>query len=326
MMSFDHPHWLWAALLALLPLLWHGQRTLPHGWLPGVPADPVSRALAVALRLLGALAVLGSVIALAGPHRQGEDVERVGTGAHVVITLDRSASMSDGFAGRDAQQGDEAKGRAAARLLEDFVRERPRDLFGVVSFSTAPVHGLELTADHDAVRAAIHASAAPGVGLTNIAAGLTMSLEQFRDKPVTGSRVVLLVSDGAAQIDVRKQNQIRRLFAENRSALYWIFLRTAGGRGPSDPPDPEAGFDPAPEYFLNEYFRDLGVPYRLYEADTPDALARAIADVARLQNQPLRYRETPPRQDLGGLFIGIAFACSLLLLAARTFEVPAWSR
>lgn len=325
-MAFDHPQWLWAALLALLPLLWHGQRTLPHGGLPGVPTDPASRALAIALRAIGAIAVVAAALALASPHRQGEDIERIGTGAHIVITLDRSASMSDGFAGGSAQQGDEPKGHAAARLLEDFVRERPRDLFGLVSFSTAPVHGLELSADHDAVTAAIRASAAPGVGLTNIAAGLTMSLEQFKDRPVTGSRVVLLVSDGAAQIDARKQNQIRRLFAENRSALYWIFLRTAGGRGPSDPPDPEAGFDPAPEYFLNEYFRDLGVPYRLYEADTPDALARAIADVARLQNQPLRYRETPPRQELGGLFMGISFLCSLLLLAARSLEVPAWSR
>lgn len=326
MWSIDHPEALWALALAVLPLFWHGQRTLAHGWLPGVPPDAASRTLALLLRLTGALTVAAAVCALAGLHRQGSAVERVGTGAHIVITLDRSASMSDGFAGRGAQQGDEPKGRAAARLLEDFVAERPRDLFGMVSFSTAPVHGLTLTGDQDAVRAAVRASAAPGVGLTNIAAGLTMALEQFRDKPLTGSRVVLLVSDGAAQIDARAQNQIRRLFAENRSALYWIFLRTAGGRGPSDPPDPEQGFDPAPEYFLNEYFRDLGVSYRLYEADTPDALARAIADVSRLQNQPLRYFETPPREDLAGLCLAIALAGSLLLLLARSLEVSAWSR
>jgi mxaC protein len=326
MWSIDHPFALWALTLALAPLLWHGQRTLPHGWLPAVPPDPASRVLALALRLTGALTVVAAVLALSGLHRQGSAVEHVGTGAHIVITIDRSASMSDGFAGRDAKQGDEPKGQAAARLLEDFVRERPRDLFGMVAFSTAPVHGLSLTADQDAVRAAVRASAAPGVGLTNIAAGLTMALEQFRDKPVTGSRVVLLVSDGAARIDARAQNQIRRLFAENRSALYWIFLRSAGGRGPSDPPDPEKGFDPAPEYFLNEYFLDLGVPYRLYEADTPDALQRAIADVSRLQNLPLRYLETPPREDLGGICLAIALAGSLVLLLARSLEVSAWSR
>lgn len=66
--------------------------------------------------------------------------------------------------------------------------------------------------------------------------------------------------------------------------------------------------------------------YQLYEADTPDALQRAIADVSRLQNQPLRYFETPPREDLGGICLAIALAGSLLLLLARSLEVSAWSR
>lgn len=321
---FDQPLWLAALPLALLPWWWHGQRRLGWASLRALPHDPLSRSVDIALRGMASAALAGAALSLAGPHVAGTPLTRTGTGAHLVVVLDRSASMADGFAGSGTAAGEESKGQAAARLLDQFVRERPRDLFGVVFFSTAPLHVLTLSGDHDAVRAALAASAAPGVGLTNIAAGLSLGLEAFRGQPRTGSRVVLLVSDGAANIDARAQARIRTQFQEYQVQLYWVFLRTARGNSPRVLPAPEAGADVAPEYHLHAYFGELGVPYRLYEADNPHTLAEAIADVARLQNLPLRYQQPQPRRDLAPWCDAVALMASLLVAAARALEVRRW--
>lgn len=329
MPQFDHPAWLAALPLALLPWLWHGQTPIAWSSLAALPPDPLSRALALALRAIASLAIAAAVLSLAGAYRQGEPVERIGTGAHVIVLLDRSASMADGFAGsrrRGDGPGTESKGHAAARLLGQFVSERQRDLFGMVLFSTAPIHVLGLTADHEAVLAAIDATTATGIGLTNISAGLAMALEQFRDRPVTGSRVVLLVSDGAAAIDPRSQITLRRLAQEFQVQLYWVYLRAPSGASPTQPPDPGKSGDVAPEYFLDQFFRDLGTPYRLYEADNPQALEAAIGDVSSLQNLPLRYLEPQPRRELAPWFDSLALVAALALLAARWLERTRWDR
>lgn len=324
MPAFDQPQWWWAAVLALLPWWWHGQARVGWASLASWPADPASRAAGLVLRASASLAVLAAAASLAGAYTQGDPVERTGVGAHVAIVLDRSASMADGFAGSGVGQGEESKAQAAARLLDRFVAERPRDLFGVLFFSTAPLHVLGLSEDHEAVRAAIAASASPGVGLTNIAAGLTMALGNFRDQPRTGSRVVLLVSDGAASVDPRSQTVLRRLFQETSAQLYWVYLRTPNGNSPTRLPTPDAGADVAPEFYLDAFFRDLGTPYRLYEADNPQALARAIEDLSSLQNLPLRYLEPRPRRELSPWCDALALACALLWVLARMLELESW--
>lgn len=324
MPAFEHPAWLYALLLALLPWWLHGQRRVAWASVGHWPADRASRRVDLALRCAASLAIAAAALSLSGGHWQGQPVERSGTGAHIAILLDRSASMADGFAAAQ-QAGEESKGQAAARLLDGFVRQRPLDLFGLTLFSTAPMPVLGLTPDHEALRAALAASAAaPGVGLTNVAAGLAMALAQFGEQPYTGSRVILLVSDGAAYIDPRAQIKLRRLFEEYRVQLYWIYLRSPGGDSPTRAPDPQADTDAAPEYQLHSFFQDLGTPYRLYEADNPQALAAAIGDVSRLQNLPLRYLQAQARSELAPWCDALALSCALLLLLARSLEIERW--
>lgn len=323
MPQFEQPAWLWALCLAALPWVWHGQRRLGWASLRGLPVDRGSRAMDLGLRLAASLAVAAAAVSLAGGYLQGEPVERTGTGAHIAVLLDRSASMADGFAG-GRTGGEESKGVVAARLLDGFVRQRPLDLFAVTGFSTAPMPALGLTADHEAVRAAIASSASPGIGLTNIAAGLSLALGQFAGQPYTGSRVILLVSDGAASIDPRAQARIRRLFQEHQVQLYWIYLRSPGGNRPSSLPHPDAGADVAPEYHLHRFFEDLGTPYRLYEAENPQALEAAIGDVSRLQNLPLRYLQAQPRRDLAPWCDTLALLAVAALCLARSLEVRQW--
>src|SRR5690606_3890028 len=143
----------------------------------------------------GALALVMLVVALAGPYWGERQVEKTGRGAHVMIVLDRSASMNDDFAGKDAQDG--ASKMAVARdVLQSFVGGSREDLLGMVTFSTSPIMVSPLGGDRDAVLAALQATSAGGMGFTAVARGLGMALDYFEGEPLTGSRAILLVSDG----------------------------------------------------------------------------------------------------------------------------------
>jgi len=80
----------------------------------------------------------------------------------------------------------------------------------------------------------------------------------------------------------------------------------------------------APEVFLHRFFDSMGAPYKAYEADNPQALEAAIADVNRLENLPIVYRDTIPRRDLSPWCYGVALAAVLLLLAAKLMELRTW--
>jgi mxaC protein len=87
---------------------------------------------------------------------------------------------------------------------------------------------------------------------------------------------------------------IRTGLQRNRISVYWIHLKSYNS--PSiDSTEP--GADRAPEVSLHRFFSSLGTPYRVYEAEDPQGLAKAVADVGREQNLPLDYVEQFPRAD-----------------------------
>jgi mxaC protein len=69
----------------------------------------------------------------------------------------------------------------------------------------------------------------------------------------------------------------------------------------------------------------LRTPYRAYQAEVPDDLAKAVADVGRQQNFPLDYLEQVPRQDFSRRFIAAAAICCLLLLLGRSLAMRSWT-
>lgn len=150
-----------------------------------------------------------------------------------------------------------------------------------------------------------------------------MALDFYSGKPFTGSRIILLVSDGAAQIEEETSDQLRQWFQETQATLYWIYLRNPrSGRLSEKPANPNEST--TPEYLLHEYFQSLGVPYRAFEAENPEALQHAIAEVERLENLPLHYLEKLPRQDVSSYCYGAALVFLALLLGAKFLEVRSW--
>jgi mxaC protein len=333
-LAFAHA---WALLLlplAALPLLPRSGPALAFPWLGWLPADRAGAALGRAARGLAAGAMLAAVLALAGPERPETQVARTGRGAEIVVLFDRSRSMDERMLPADwrsidplnlryqAQSRGEQKGEVARRLLARFVRERPDDRFSLVFFSTQPIHVVPFTQHDEVVQAAIRAGGiGRGLADTDVGRALAAAIAQFDQRAYTGSRIVLLVSDGGARLDAATQARLRAAARGNRVSLAWIYLRSV-----NSPPLATAGEagDAVPEIALHRFFQTLPGAYRAYEADDPESLARAVADVGRQQNFPLDWLETLPRHDLTPAALAVAATCCGLLAALRLLTLERW--
>lgn len=314
--------------LALLPLLLSAQRPQSYPSIEGIEADPLSLAVDWLLRIAGALAVTALVLGIGGLHRLGRTIEKTGEGAHIVLLVDRSSSMDNTFAGRAPEGGEESKSAAARRLLKDFILHRDHDLVGVAAFSTSPMHVLPMTDHKAAVTAAIDAMDRPGLAFTNVGRGLALALDMHEADTSPAARVILLVSDGAAVIDRKVQESLRAAFARRPINLYWLFLRTEGTPGISTVPAPGEEDTPQamPERHLDIFFKSLGITYRAFEAENPEAVGHAIAEIGKLERSPITYLERIPHEDLKARAFAVALAALLVLLLARLAEarlVPA---
>ena len=348
-MSFDLPWLLWLLPLAAVPLWAHAERARPNAWLTMQPRDRASDVLQVLLRVAAVLALAALVLAAAGPHRPEYTVEKVGQGAEIVLVLDRSRSMDQSFAGglggpppgtsptgpealayysnRSVLAGRDSKGKVARQMLADFAAQRPEDRFGMVVFSTLPIRLLEFTQKTEVVQAAIAAgNVGRGLADTDIGLALLSALSFFDERPYTGSRLLMLVSDGGDRMEVDVRERVAYLARKHRVSIYWLYIRSNLSPGLMVGADEApSNADTVPEYFLHRFFESLGTPYKAYEAENPEALQKAIEDVNRLENLPITYLDTVPRHDLSPIGYGVALACVLLLLGANLVEIRRWS-
>jgi len=321
-----HLHWtypwlLWALPLAALPLLDHGARTFAYPHTADWPRDLASEWLRILLRLAGALSLALLVVASAAPFLEGGTRTRSGQGAEIVIVLDRSGSMSEPMIGaKDPDARHEAKIAAARRVLIDFMQRRPGDTFGMTTFNASPIGASPLSDDRELVQASLASAEARSEGYTAPASALALALDYFRDRPMTASRVVLLVSDGGATIREDSREKLKSLFAERHASLIWIYTR-----GEDEPsiraPRRNGGTD---SLSLHEFFGSMGTPYEMFEVTSPEGLEHAVAEIGRMTNLPTRYEERLPRRDLAAPLFALALFGIVLLIAARAMEVREW--
>jgi len=287
--GFDHPELLWALPLALLPLWRAGPAIFDHADLAGWPHDPASRRIDIGLRLLASMTTLLLLLAAATPWLEGGTRIEVGRGAEIVVVFDRSGSMSEPLVGEDVDDPDaESKIAAARRVLLGFMGQRPGDAFGLVVFNASPISVAPLGENREILRAALRSAETRSMGFTALGRALGLALEDYRGRPVTGARLVLLVSDGGAVIE----------------------------------PASAASTD---SLGMHRLFESLGVPYQVFEVSSAAGLERAVRTVAGLTNLPTRYNRRLPRHDLAApLYVcaGLGFA---MMILARAMEVRTWA-
>ncbi|MDB5969203.1 MAG: von Willebrand factor type [Hydrocarboniphaga sp.] len=328
-LSFTDPWLLPALLLALLPLAFQGLRRFAYPSLAYVPVDWPSRLLQGGLRLLAASTLALLIIAAAGPYAGGGSVSHVGSGAQIVVVFDRSGSMSEPMAsGWDDTRKGESKIVAARRILLDFMHQRRGDMFGMVAFGSTPIGVAPLSDDRPMAEAALKSAEARSMGFTAIGRALGMSLDYFRDRPYTAARMVLLVSDGGAEIPPADREILQTLFVNRRTSLIWLYTR--GAREPSviTVGDGDGDGDAAhssQSLSMHQFFSQLGVPYQVMEATSTADVQRAIDQIGKLTNLPTRYQEQLPRRDLATPLYSLALLMLALLAAAKLAELRTWS-
>ena len=229
--------------------------------------------------------------------------------------------MSEPMIGaNDPEARHEAKIAAARRVLLDFMQRRPGDTFGMTTFNASPIGASPLSDDRELVQASLASAEARSEGYTAPASALALALDYFRDRAMTASRVVLLVSDGGATIKEGSRETLKALFAERHASLIWIYTR-----GEDEPSirAPRRGAD-TDSLSLHEFFGSMGAPYEMFEVTSPAGLEHAVGEVGRLTNLPTRYEERLPRRDLAAPLFAIALGGLVLLIAARAMEVREW--
>jgi len=324
-MSFSVPWVLWLLPLAALPLVLERTHSRSYSWLEMLPRDRLSDIINVVLKALAVLALLFIILGVASPHTNEQHVERIGVGAQIGLVLDRSASMDDPFSGSTDGRVGETKSAAASRLITDFVKSRQNDMFGMISFSNSAMYVLPLSENREAILAAVRATAGNSLFQTNIGSGLTSAAGLFDKVPDSGSRAVILLSDGAGRIPADTQQKIRDWFERMELSLYWVVLRQPGGISIFDtnykPPEDQAL--PA-EIELYEFFKTMRTPFRAYEAEDPKSLEAAIEDINRREKKPIRYTEQIPGRDYSSHCFVLAAIMVSLLLGVKYLEVRTW--
>ena len=328
-MVFSYPWLLWLLPLAIVPLLLQRVHAKHYSWVNMLPADPLSDLIGLVLKILAVLTLVFIILGLAAPHTTEQKIERVGVGAQIALVLDRSASMDDPFSGTTTTAGNttvgETKSVAAARLITDFVKSRQQDMFGMITFSNSAMYILPLSENKKAVIAAVQATGGNALFQTNIGSGLTSSAGLFDKIPDSGSRAVILLSDGAGRLDANTQQKVKDWFDRLHISLYWIVLRQPGGLSIFD-----TTYKPAedqalpPEIELNEFFKTLKTPFKAYEAEDPKSLQLAMNDINNREKKPIKYFEKIPGHDYSNVCFIIAAMMIALLLGVKHLEVKTW--
>ncbi len=325
-MTFTHPFLLLLLPLALIPLWLQRQDGQYYSSIAMIPKDTVSDIASLVLRYIVVILLACMLMALVGVHGPTGQVERTGKGAQTVFVIDRSASMDDPFAGSGTHGNiGETKSAAAKRLITQFVNNRKDDMVGIATFSNAAMHAIPLTQSREAIYAAIGAASGAGLLQTNIGAGLTVGISMFEKLPDSGSRAIVLLSDGAGRLTPKTKQKISDWIIREHINLYWIVLRQPDGISIFNPKYQQSDLKELPaEVELHRFFQTLDTKYKAYEADDPKTLQSAIDDINLQELQPITYIEKTPGYDYTPLFTYIAILLISVLILIKHFSFQSW--
>ncbi|MGZ8269639.1 MAG: vWA domain-containing protein [Methylophilus sp.] len=317
----------WALLLLPLvfaPFFFKSQQGHLYSSLEMMPKDKVSDIANMIVKLITSLMLLSIVLALASPQGASKKEQRIGKGAQTVFVIDRSVSMDHPFAGQsNSGRAAEIKSAAARRLITHFIDSRPDDMMGVVGFTNSALYGMKITTNRDGIHAAINAATGAALNQTNIGAGVTQAASLFDSIQSSGSRAVILLSDGAGKLSPRVKYKIKQQFLAKKLNFYWIVLRE---------PDDISIFtkdtyaeDQTPDaIMLDRFFSSLKIKYKAFEADNPTALQSALQYIDSKEKNMIQYSVEVAGHDYSKNLIRLAMLLSILILVIKNLKVHAW--
>ncbi len=317
-LDFEIPRVLALLPLALLPLLNRRRDVLDYPWVVWLPNDTVGRVVDALLRVLAMMTIALIVVGLAQPGRTETRIERIGRGAELSILIDRSSSMDTLIRRNAPKLGEQAqisqsKNDVVRDALSWLLKQRPENRYALTLFNTAPIRVAPFTDDDAIVQAGIDASdIGRGPNKTNMGLGLLAAIEGYDERSYSGSRAILLVSDGGARLNEIIQEKIRRGLKRNRISLYFIYIQSDANSPNLElvGTDADASRD---DVALHIFFKNLDSDYHVFQADDPESMAAAITQIDQQQNLPLIYYERIPRVDYTRTVFVAALLCCIFL-------------
>lgn len=319
-LEFEYPFLLLLLPLALLPLMRARRDGIEFSCVDWLPQDPPGQWVHRTLQMLAIVCIALLVLGLAKPGQPESLIERIVRGAEIAILLDRSSSM-DTFIRRNAPEPgqpalpSQSKNDAAREALGWLLQQRPLNRYAMILFNTAALRVSPFSDNVAFIQAGLDASdIGRGVNKTDMGLGLLAAIEAFDGRAYSGSRAILLVSDGGARLTEDVRQRIQQGLARNRIDLYFIYIQSS----PNSPNLELVGTDiesTLEEVTLHFFFESLDSEYRVFQAEDPASMRAAVKQIDQLQNLPLRYYERNPRVDYSRSFFAAAFVACLLLAA-----------
>ncbi|MBT6140495.1 MAG: VWA domain-containing protein [Nitrosomonadales bacterium] len=281
--------------------------------------DGISKKITMLCRSLMSLIIFLLVVILANPWSKSTSITEIGKGAQLVFLIDRSVSMAKPFIGDDDNKS-EIKSLAARRILKDFIDQRPSDMIGIVGFSNSALYASKITKNRSYTYAAIDAATGSSINQTNIGSGITSGLFMFSEIETTGSQALVLLSDGAGKISKRVKERIAEMLNEKKINLYWIIIKEPNDVSLFSGNTYLEGREPT-VIKLDNFFKSLKTEYKAYEAENPDALSSAIADIDQKEKKPIKIERDIPGKNYNPSILKLLLALIVSLIAIKNIKV-----
>ena len=318
-MTIMHPLWLILIPLVALPFLVSISDKTAISNIKIFEQDGISKKITLLCRFLMALIIFLLILVLANPWSKSTTITQIGKGAQLVFLIDRSVSMAKPFIGDDDNKS-EIKSLATRRILKDFISQRPSDMIGIVGFSNSALYASKITKNRNYTYAAIDAATGSAINQTNIGSGITSGLFMFSEIETSGSQALVLLSDGAGKISKRVKERIAEMFSEKKINFYWIIIREPNDVSLFSGNTYLEGREPT-VIKLDKFFRSLNTEYKAYEAENPDALSSAIADIDQKEKKPIKIERDIPGKNYNPSILKLLLAVILSLIAIKNIKV-----
>ena len=318
-MDFIHPLWLLLLPLSALPFMVSISDNTAISSIKIFEQDGISKKITMLCRSLMSLIFFLLVVILANPWSKSTSITEIGKGAQLVFLIDRSVSMAKPFIGDDDNKS-EIKSLAARRILKDFIDQRPSDMIGIVGFSNSALYASKITKNRSYTYAAIDAATGSSINQTNIGSGITSGLFMFSEIETTGSQALVLLSDGAGKISKRVKERIAEMLNQKKINLYWIIIKEPNDVSLFSGNTYLEGREPT-VIKLDNFFKSLKTEYKAYEAENPDALSSAIADIDQKEKKPIKIERDIPGKNYNPSILKLLFVLIVSLIAIKNIKV-----
>ena len=329
------------ALLLLLPWAFAAWRVFRRATRAGLAFAPMHRLpprtggwRAVAAKILPALLLLGAlllIVAACRPQTRYARVNRSSDAIAIMMVVDVSGSMEALDLSPPNTVGTPAEKTRLDVVKETFaafIKERPDDLIGLVTFGGFASTRAPLTLDHaallkilDGVVIPSGASANQEELLTAVGDALATACARLQDaEPKT--RVIVLLSDGDSNTGEFTPEQAAQAAKELGIRAYTIGVGSHSGIAPVRVRDPfgRTGIQHARFGFDEAELRAIAdaTDGKYFNASTKDGLEAALEHINTLETTPVRQVVYSRHEEH---FLPFLLAGALLVMLAATVNI-----